>query len=172
MQWCRRCIQHGYQQPEEKEQRLAGLRRQVELAQDSNRTWFCQSMSAPQLPLRRTCSATRSLLAVRSVRTHATCDGAILSAASASVRGGCGGVPGYEEYWYVRCYGGSWCRVSAFGDVVAYPVRTPVKPAWRLIFATGKHDFSTENVDICSSIFPFLQCDRSSHAGRVRANLI
>ena len=57
----------------------------------SPRAWLCQNSSAPQLPLRNTCSAAHSASALRLVRTHNSCDGLMPRAASASAWGGCGG---------------------------------------------------------------------------------
>ena len=57
----------------------------------SPRTWLAQNSSAPQLPLRSTCSAAHSASLLRVLRSQTSCEGGRPSAASASACGGCGG---------------------------------------------------------------------------------
>lgn len=54
-------------------------------------TSFCQKRKAPQLPLRRICSISHSMSAVRSARNHSTAAGGKPKAAKATVYGACGG---------------------------------------------------------------------------------
>lgn len=57
----------------------------------SLRAWFCHNNSAPQLPLRNTCSAAHRVSALRVLRTQTSWDGGKPSAASASACGAWGG---------------------------------------------------------------------------------
>ena len=57
----------------------------------SLRAWFCHNNKAPQLPLRKTCSAAHKVSALRVLRIQTSWDGGKPSAASASACGAWGG---------------------------------------------------------------------------------
>lgn len=82
----------------------------------SPRAWLCQNSSAPQLPLRNTCSAAHSASALRPLRTHSSCDGLMPRAASASAWGGCGGCSSTMRRLATVCKDGRNRRSSPMPD--------------------------------------------------------
>ena len=87
----RRRMLGGSQRPHHEEMRLAGLGRQREAPKVSAHTWCCQSSSAPQLPLRSTCSAAHITSAVRRPRSQSRDSGGIwIPAIARGVCAACG----------------------------------------------------------------------------------
>lgn len=78
----------------------------------SPRAWLAQNSSAPQLPLRSTCSAAHSASALRLVRSHSSREGGRPSAASARAWGGWGGCSRTMRRSAQACRAGRSRRIS------------------------------------------------------------
>ena len=101
----------------------------------SPRAWACQNSSAPQLPLRRICSAAHSASALRLVRTHTSSDGLMPRAASAKAWGGCGGCNRTMRRRATVCRDGRSRRISPMpacwsNNSFRVPVGHPPPGSW------------------------------------------
>ena len=101
----------------------------------SPRAWLCQNRSAPQLPLRRTCSAAHSASVLRLLRIQISCDGCKPIAASASAWGGWGGCKSTMRFLATFSRAGRSRRNSPMpgcwgSKSIRVPVGQPLPGSW------------------------------------------
>lgn len=80
---------------------------------DSVRAWVCQNSIAPQLPLRKTCSALHKASAVEPALIHSRCSGGKPHSVHAAICGRCGGCTNaMRRFLPMTCNTGRSSRIS------------------------------------------------------------
>ena len=119
----------------------------------SPRAWLAQNSSAPQLPLRNTCSAAHNASAPRLLRSHNSCEGGRPSAASARACGAWGGCSRTMRRSAQACRAGRSRRISPMpgcccNNSTSMPTGQPPPGSWA---ESAACPVSTQRVPACAS---------------------